>query len=137
MGHERGDLDEDWGYHSRSECVSISTEIDSGLQLDLQTVARDTGAMHSLSLEVFREYQNSDVSISSRESFEHALNAVMYRIGCDAFDNDEITELWSGSLNFSEFTLLLRELLVSMHRAMTVEIVAEDVLINELEGSHI
>jgi|LauGreDrversion4_2_1035121.scaffolds.fasta_scaffold22111_2 hypothetical protein len=137
MGHERGELDDGWGFKSMDLSDSnISREIQEG-PLDLGSLTLDSAAMHTLCLEVFRAHAESSESLSSVRSFQEALNQIMARIECDDFEDTEIDDLWSGSLNFAEFYLLVRELLVSMHRAMSVGIDVEDVLVQEMNKTRI
>jgi hypothetical protein len=133
MGHERGELDDDWGFESTQLSESVVGMDTRHVPLDLGSLAGDSAAMHTLCLEVFRAHANSGESLSSDRSLKDALNQIMNRIQCDDFDDTDVDELWSGSLNFAEFYLLVRELLISMHRAMSVEIDVDDVLVQELD----
>lgn len=133
MGHERGDLDDDWGYSDTIDrTVSEEASIDVQGTVELSELIRDPASMHTICLGTFRKCAAPEDSILTPESLGDGLNDIMDRIRCDPFDHAEIMELWSGSLNFAEFYLLVRELLISMHRAMTVDVDVEDVLVNEL-----
>ena len=132
MGHERGDLDDDWGYGSADGTQSPPPLVDMRISaLDLGGLVQDPAALHTLCLDTFRRCAGPDDAILTVDSLESALNDIMTRIEADPFDRSDVLDLWFGHLNFAEYYLLVRELLVSMHRALTTDIDASDVLVNE------
>ena len=132
MSHERGHLDEDWGYGNPMDDTGIVNAESEEQQSNLSELVRDPASMHTLCLAVFRKYSDSSDSISTMESLGDSLNHIMLKLDADPFERSDILDLWSGSMNFAEFFLLVRELLVSMHRVMTVEVDIEDVIVNEM-----
>ena len=133
MGHERGDLDDDWGYGTGENTETESpgtTEVEE--KIDLSSLVLNPANLHSLCLEVFRKRAGSHDTLVTAEIFGEGLNDIMVRIHVDPLEDDEVSELWFGATNFAEFYLLVRELIVSMHRAVTTEMNVDDVLVDAM-----
>ena len=138
MGHERGDLDDDWGYAPVGQTTTseevIIDDTDASSVLQLSILVQDAAALHTLCLEAFRKCAGPHDTLLTETSLDEGLNHIMSRLQLEPFEHSDILDLWFGEMNFAEFYLLVRELLVSMHRAVNADIDAHDVLANELKG---
>ena len=87
----------------------------------LREVVSDSGLLHSLCLEAFKLQADGQDSLTSQSELEMALAHIFSSCELDRLDADEISELWSGSLNFAGFYMICHELLKALHQAVNLD----------------
>lgn len=100
--------------HSHSDSVEVEF-------FRLREVVSDSGLLHSLCLEAFKIQADGQDSLASQSDLEMALAHIFSSCHLDRLDADEISELWSGSLNFAGFYMICHELLKALHQAVNLD----------------
>ncbi len=102
----------------------MSTYIDEEVAR-VQDVLKDTGALHTLTLEAFKRQAsiNSSECLESEEQFMAAFNWLCRQVHAPSFelDSDDAEDLFDARMNFSAFFGLVRDYLVATVRAVTVD----------------
>ena len=135
MTHETGQLDDSWGFSDMQGAPTDPSMIEvlNTNHVELAGLLRDTGALHCVCLQAFKSNTADFDMLSTENELGNALKYITDSIKLDPFDDDDIEELWFGNMNFSEFYLLCKELFASLHRAMSTEIDADDILVDSMQ----
>ena len=88
---------------------------------ELKQIVLDSGRLHTVCLEAFRAYSKGEDCILTEADLGGCINYVCSQCGLDPLDSEEISELWSGKLNFAEFYMVSHELLKSIYQTVNLD----------------
>ncbi len=89
--------------------------------LALRNLLLDCGSLHSLCLETYSKHADREDCMSSEARLAQALADIFVSCDIEPLEADDISELWSGNLNFAEFYMTSHELLKSLYQTLTIE----------------
>ena len=102
--------------------VSLITQEDHDFEYEsVKNLLLDPSRLHGLCISAFRVNNLLSSGITSPKHLKAALSHIFHVCGMEPLSDEDVADLWTGGLNFSEFYLISREILSSFHQTTNAD----------------